>query len=79
MDAVGNLAVALVGLGWVWLFSGLGEPLARLRSPRGLSTTNLCYGGPEGRTVFITESETGSVLAADMPVAGCTLYSHQDG
>jgi gluconolactonase len=79
MDAEDNLAAAHVGLGTVWLFSRLGEPMARLRSPRGLSTTNVCYGGPEGRTLFVTESETGSVLAADMPVAGRTLYSHQEG
>jgi gluconolactonase len=78
MDAEDNLAVAHVGLGTVWLFSRLGEPMARLRAPRGLSTTNLCYGGPEGRTLFMTESETGSVLVADMAVPGRTLYSHQD-
>jgi sugar lactone lactonase YvrE len=36
-------------------------------------------GGPEGRTLFITVSDTGVVLAADMPVAGPTLYSHMEG
>ncbi|GGG44686.1 hypothetical protein GCM10010964_35080 [Caldovatus sediminis] len=79
MDADGNLAIAHVGLGTVWLFSRLGEPMARLRAPRGLWTTNVCYGGPEGRTLFATVSDTGIVLAADMPVAGAPLYSHQQG
>ena len=40
-----------------------GEPIARIRSCRGATTTNLAF-GPDGRTVFVTESETGAVLAA---------------
>ena len=35
MDARGNLAVAHLGLGTVWLFSALGEPLLRIRSCAG--------------------------------------------
>ncbi len=78
LDAEGNLAVAHCGLGAAWLFSPLGEPLARLRSCRGLSTTNLCYGGPEGRTLFVTESDSGCVLAADMAAPGHPLFSHAE-
>jgi gluconolactonase len=37
-------------------------------------TTNVAYGGADRRTLYITESETGSVLAADMPVAGRPMY-----
>ncbi len=76
VDAEDNLAVAHCGLGTVWLFSRLGEPLLRVRSPRGLSTTNLCYGGPDGRTLFVTESDSGAVLAARMPAPGRRLFSH---
>jgi gluconolactonase len=76
MDEKGNLAVAHLGLGCVWLFSHLGEPLARIRSCTGLATTNVAYGGPGGKRLYITESETGTILVAQMQVAGRPMYSH---
>jgi gluconolactonase len=76
MDAQGNLAVAHLGLGTVWLFSALGEPQLRIRSCAGLATTNVAYGGPTGHQLYITESETGSVLVARMEVPGRPMYSH---
>jgi gluconolactonase len=77
LDEEDGLAVAHCGLGTVWLFSKLGEPLWRIRSREGLSTTNLAYGGPDRRSLYITESESGSILRAHVPVAGRTLYSHR--
>jgi len=74
LDEAGNLAVAHAGLGTVWLFSALGEPIARIRSCTGAMTTNVAYGGPDRKTLFITESETGTILAADMPVAGRKMF-----
>jgi gluconolactonase len=76
IDEEDNLAVCHVGLGAVWLFSALGEPRLRINSPLGLLTTNCAYGGPDNKTLFITESKSGTVLAADMPVAGRKMYSH---
>ena len=77
VDQKGNLAVAHVGLGSVWLFSPQGEPLYRIRSCRGLRTTNIAYGGPDGKSLFITETETGSILKAELPVPGQPMYSHR--
>jgi len=76
MDREGNLAVAHVGLGTVWQFSRLGEPRHRIRSAAGMATTNLAYGGADGRTLYITESETGTILTAQLDVPGLTLFSH---
>ena len=76
IDEHGGLAVAHVGMGTVWWFSPLGEPLLRIRSDVGLATTNLAYGGPDNRTLYITESESGSILRVDMPVAGRAMFSH---
>ena len=76
IDSAGNLAVAHIGLGVVWLFSRLGEPLARINSCAGLATTNVAYGGRDNRTLYITESESGSVLAAQLDVPGRAMYSH---
>lgn len=76
MDREGNLAVAHVGLGTVWQFSRLGEPRYRIRSAAGIVTTNLAYGGRENRTLYITESETGTILTAELDVPGLPLFSH---
>ena len=76
MDTAGNLAVCHAGLGAVWLFSAIGEPLLRVNSPEGLWVTNCAYGGIDNKQLFITESKTGTVLVADMPVAGRKMFSH---
>lgn len=74
LDSDGSLAVAHAGLGTVWLFSRLGEPIARVRSCAGSYTTNVAYGGADNKSLFITESDTGSVLVAEMAVAGRKMF-----
>jgi gluconolactonase len=76
LDDDGGLVVAHCGLGAVWLFNRLGEPQHRIDSAAGLSTTNVAFGGPDGKTLYITESDTGTVLKADVPVKGRVMYSH---
>jgi gluconolactonase len=77
IDEAGNLAVAHIGMGTVWLFSPLGEPLARIASCAGLATTNLAYGGPDNMTLYITESDSGSVLCVPLQVPGQKMFSHR--
>ena len=66
MDRQGRLAVAHIGLGCVWLFTPKGEPMLRIQSCAGDHTTNMAF-SPDGRALFITESESGSILVADLP------------
>ena len=54
-----------------------GEPRYRIRSCEGISVTNLAYGGTGNRSLFITESDTGTILRAEVPVAGHLMYSHR--
>jgi gluconolactonase len=77
MDEQDNLAIAHAGLGTVWIFSRLGEPLYRVRSCQGLATTNVAYGGSDNKNLYITESESGCVLVARVPVAGRLMESHR--
>ena len=77
MDSEDNLVIAHAGMGAVWIFSRLGEPLYRVRSCEGIATTNVAYGGPDNRNLYITESESGCVLVARVPVAGRLMVSHQ--
>lgn len=74
MGSGDELAVCHVGLGSVWVFNRLGEPMYRVRSCQGLLTTNLAFGGPDGQTLHIVESDTGCVLGARLPLAGQQLY-----
>ena len=78
IDRDGGLAVAHAGLGAVWVFNRLGEPTHRIASPAGIRTTNVAYGGPDGRDIYITESEDGCILRARLPVPGRPMFSHLD-
>lgn len=74
-DENGNLAVAHVGLGVVWLFSRRGEPLFRIDSCKGAHTTNVAYGGADRRSLFITELDFAAILRAELPTPGLKLFS----
>jgi gluconolactonase len=76
IDEQGGLCVVHAGFGTVWLFNRLGEPVARIRSCAGLRTTNVTFGGPDRRSLFITEAEHGAILTARMETPGRQMYSH---
>lgn len=76
IDVEGNLAVAHMGLGTVWLLDRRGEPLRRIKSCAGELVNNLAYGGPDGRTLFMTEAETGAILTANLDTPGKRMFSH---
>jgi gluconolactonase len=70
VDSESNVFVAHASLGSIFVHNKYGELIARIVSCRGRMITNLAFGGPDRKTIFITESETGSVLAADWPIPG---------
>jgi gluconolactonase len=74
LDAEGRLAIAHTGLGSVWVVDRQGEPVYRIKSCKGLHTTNVAYGGPDNKTLFITESGSGCVLTATLDVPGKPMF-----
>lgn len=76
MDEAGGLYVCHAGMGTVWAFDPLGRLTRVIETAEGLGTTNLAFGGPDGRSLFIIESDSGSVLRAEMETPGAPLYSH---
>ena len=76
LDEAGGLYIGHAGNGCVWGFSRLGEPLYRIRSSTGLTTTNLAFGGDGNRQLFVTESDTCNILVATLPTAGRKMFSH---
>ena len=77
LDAEGRLAIAHVGMGSVWVVDRIGEPVFRVRTCTDLHTTNVAFGGPDGRRLFITESGSGCILVASLDVPGKPMFSHQ--
>jgi gluconolactonase len=47
-----------------------------VQSCKGDYITNMAFGWPDRRTLYMTESSTGSVLMARMPISGRVMYSH---
>ena len=66
MDKTGNLFVAHASLGHVFVFSPIGELIARIKSCAGATCTNVAIGGEAQGQLYITESSTGTVLVADL-------------
>jgi gluconolactonase len=79
VDVQGRLVVANPGLGVAWVLSPRGEPEIVLRSPLGTSLTNVAFGGLERRTLYCTESVSGSVLRAELDVPGLPLARAAQG
>lgn len=76
IDMEGNVLCAAPGLGVVWVYSRQGVPIYKVESCGGHHLTNIAYGGPDNRWLYMTEGDSFSVLRAEMPVAGRPMYSH---
>ena len=74
MDRKGRLIVANPGLGVAWVLNHRAEPEVVLRSCAGASLTNVAFGGPERKTLYCTESISGSVLRAELDVPGLDVH-----
>jgi gluconolactonase len=72
-DAAENLYVAQYGGGAVIVLNPMGELIERI-AVGGLFPTNVAFGGPDGRTLYVTEVETGSVYFFRTEFPGLRLY-----
>ena len=71
----GGLVVAHASLGGAFVLNALGEITHFVRSPTGQTITNIAF-RPGTAQLVMTDSQTGTVLEAALPVAGMPLYSH---
>jgi len=74
VDESGKVVVANPGLGVAWVLNQRAEPEVVLRSCAGTSLTNVAFGGPQRKTLYCTESMTGTVLRATLPNAGVPIH-----
>jgi gluconolactonase len=76
VDQRGRVIVANPGLGVAWVLNHKAEPEVVLRSCAGASLTNVAFGGPDRKTLYCTESVSGSVLQATLDEAGLQVHRH---
>jgi gluconolactonase len=72
LEASGNICVGTLVTGGITVFSPEGEKLEYWEGPEPYCT-NICFGGPDMRTAYITVSGHGLLIAADWPRPGLKL------
>jgi len=72
VDSAGNICVATILNGGITHIAPDGKVINHF--PTGdLATTNICFGGADLRTAYMTLSGTGKLASMEWPVAGLTL------
>ena len=72
IDGDGNVCVATLVNGGVSVISPQGE-LIEFVATGDILTTNICFGGDDLRTAYITLSATGKLVAMEWPRPGARL------
>lgn len=72
VDSAGNVTIGTLPVGCLSVIAPTGELLRQVPLP-DMYPTNLCFGGPELRTAYVTLSLTGRLVAMDWPDAGLPL------
>ena len=73
VDSGGNVCVASLFEGGITVIPPDGGPSNLVPMP-DLYTTNICFGGPDLKTAFITLSVSGKLVAVDWPRPGVPLH-----
>jgi gluconolactonase len=72
IDAHGNICVGTLISGCITVIAPSGEILRQVMLPDPM-VTNICFGGPDLKTAYITLSGTGQLVAMPWPDAGLRL------
>jgi gluconolactonase len=72
VEASGNICVATLITGYITVISPAGHVLRQVKMP-DMYPTNICFGGPDMRTAFVTLSATGQLAALEAPEPGLRL------
>jgi gluconolactonase len=73
VDGDGNVCVATLVNGGISVVSPKGE-LVEFVATGDILTTNICFGGPDLRTAYITIPATGKLLKTQWPRPGAKLH-----
>ena len=73
VDSAGNVCIATLMNGGITVISPDGASVEHLPTPDPL-TTNICFGGPDLKTAYITLTSLGTLVAMDWPRPGLKLH-----
>jgi len=73
VEANGNICVATLLDGGITVFAPDGSSIEHVPMPDPYYVTNICFGGPDLKTAYITQSWLGTVIAVDWPRPGLPL------
>jgi gluconolactonase len=73
--ASGNICVATLTTGHITVFSPHGDVLRQAKMP-DIYPTNICFGGNDLRTAYITLSDTGRLATMPWPEPGLKLHNN---
>lgn len=74
VDAEGNVCVATIGQdAGITVVAPDGSGVVERHPMPDLLTTNICFGGPDLRTAYVTLSSTGKLVATEWPRPGLAL------
>ena len=73
IDSAGNICVGTLVTGMITVISPRGEILRQVKFPDSY-VTNICFGGADMRTAFVTLSETGHLVATRWDIPGLRLH-----
>jgi len=76
VDVAGNICVATLRSGSITVCSPTGDVAHQVHLPAALwdpLATNLCFGGPDRKTLFLALARTGTLVAGPWPQAGIPL------
>ena len=77
VDADGNICVATLVTGAVTVVSPDGKLVEQVKVPKwDIFVTNICFGGPDLRTAYITSSGHGLLYEMEWPRPGLKLNAN---
>lgn len=80
VDEKGNLYVAYFDAGEVVVFTPKGKLIGSIKLPdgEGTFTTNVAFGGPDRKTLYITEAEKNVIYQVAMKIRGLKLFGDKE-
>ena len=77
MDEADGIVVCHLGVG-IWRFDSNCLPTRLAHAGRQHRLlTNIAFGGPDRKTLYVTDSLNGDIVTAEMPVAGKKMFAHR--
>jgi len=73
LDSAGNICIGTIVRGGITVVSPQGGEVEHVATPMDMYATNICFGGEDLKTAYITLSSTGKLVAMDWPRPGLPL------